>query len=56
MFVYKKNKERLKPVLSTKKAFEFLFSCCEFTKVIFSQKAGAKCSTTTLKLSGIQKK
>ena len=30
--------------LSTKSAFEFVFSRCEFTKVIWSQKAGLKCS------------
>ena len=37
--------------MSTKSPFEFVFSCCELSKVIFSQKAGMQ--LFVLKLSGI---
>ena len=38
--------------MSTKSPFEFVFSCCEFTKVILLSKSW--CETFVLELSGIQ--
>ena len=46
--------ERLKPVFDTKSPFEFVFSCCELTKVILLSKSW--CEMMALKLSGIQYK
>ena len=46
--VYQKPLKRtFKPVLSTKSPFEFVFLRCEFTEVIYSQKAGVNCSYLT---------
>ena len=38
--------------MSTKSTFEFVISCCEFTKVILQLKTG--CAMFVLKLFGIQ--
>ena len=43
---------RLNPVFDTKSPFEFVFSCCESTKVILQSKSWSE--MVVLKLSGIQ--